>query len=116
MNDEIEIILVNITKTNFIIDTPDNGRTPVYIIPNLPSDNTILNHIPLSICYDGKIIHCSISKEHLTIISQFDIERRKCMFNSIIERAFIRNARKVIVDPSDLHVIRVLNTDGEVCG
>jgi hypothetical protein len=38
------------------------------------------------------------------------------MFNSLIEKAFIKNARKVIVDPNDLHVIRVLDNDNNACG
>lgn len=116
MNDKIEIIIVKITKTNFIIDTPDDENIPVYFIPNLPPPNTISDHVPFSICYDTKIIHCSISNEHLNIINQFDIEQRKRMFSFLIEKAFIKNARKVIIDPNDLHVIKVIDTDGNVCG
>lgn len=116
MNDEIEIMIVKITKTNFIIDTPNDGTIPVYFIPNLTPPDTITNHIPFSICYDTKIIHCSISNEHLNIITKFDIEQRKRMFSFLIEKAFIKNARKVIVDPNDLHVIKVIDTDDNVCG
>jgi len=117
MNDEIEIMIAGVTKTNFIIDTPDARSIPVYVIPNAGAYTRILNHVPLSICYDGNIIHCSISNEHLTVIGKFDIEQRKRMFNSLIKKAFIKNARKVIVDPNDLHVIRVLDNDNNnVCG
>lgn len=116
MNDEIEIMIVNITKTTFIIDTPDDGIIPVYVIPNVIPDNTILNHIPFSICYDTKIIHCSILNEHLDIICQFDAEQRKRLFSFLIEKAHIKNARKVIIDPNDLHVIKVIDTDDNVCG
>lgn len=115
MNDEIEIMITGLAKTNFIIDTPDDGIIPVYFIPNLPHPNTIPNHLPFSICYDTKIIKCSILNEHLTIINKSDIEQRKRMFRFLIEKAHIKNARKVIFDPNDLHVIRVIDTDGHVC-
>lgn len=115
MNDEIEIIITRLSKTNFIIDTPDDGIIPVYFIPNVTPPDTISNHVPFSICYDRKIIHCSILNEHLTIINQFDIEQRKRMFSFLIEKALIKNARRVIFDPNDLHVIRVIDNDGNAC-
>lgn len=105
----LTIMITGVTRTTFIIETPDDGDIPVYWIPTserwMNNDDT-----SFVICYDKNIIHCRMTRDDLQTMAQYDDECRRRLVDSIISLVLLDqpNAHKILIDPNDLHIIEAI--------